>query len=140
MHPDAAAFGRRVLGGEAASPFDPDVIVLGARQLAFPPAELKKALGQQLSLLETARQALDGVALDPARTGVFIGMQTDLRASRNAVRIRWPELMAEAGVPADPAWMAAVADRAAGPLESATVIGCESHPIAASARISVNAF
>lgn len=122
---DAIALARRLLGGQGADPgFDAGVVELGARQLAFPPAELKKALGQQLVLLEVARQALEQAApADPARAGVFVGMQTDSRVCRHAARIRWSDLMAEAGVDADPAWTDAVADLAAEALDSATVIG-----------------
>jgi acyl transferase domain-containing protein/3-hydroxymyristoyl/3-hydroxydecanoyl-(acyl carrier protein) dehydratase/1-acyl-sn-glycerol-3-phosphate acyltransferase len=125
LDPDAAAFGRRLLGGQGAEAgFDPDMLGLGARQLAFPPAELKKALGQQLVLIELARHALQDIAApDPARTGVFIGMQTDTRVGRHGVRIRWPELMREAGVDAPPAWSERIADVASEPLDSATVIG-----------------
>jgi len=123
--PDAAAFARRLLGDQAIADFDPDIVVLSAHQLAFPPAELKMALGQQLILLETARQALEGVVLEPQRAGVFIGMQTDSRVARHAVRARWPDLMVEAGADTDhnAAWTAEVAGRAAEPLESAAVIG-----------------
>lgn len=122
---DAEALARRLLGGQPADPaFDAAALELGARQLAFPPAELHKALGQQLLLLEVARQALAQAApLDPARSGVFIGMQTDSRVCRHAVRIRWSDLMRETGEDADAAWMAAVAELAADALDSAAVIG-----------------
>ena len=49
--PDADAFGRRVCGN-GTSQLDRNRIQLSARSLAFPPADLKQALGQQLILLE----------------------------------------------------------------------------------------
>jgi acyl transferase domain-containing protein/3-hydroxymyristoyl/3-hydroxydecanoyl-(acyl carrier protein) dehydratase len=121
---DAVAFGRRILGGQAGAPaFEADVLALAARQLTFPPAELRKALGQQLVLLEVARHALQTVAeLDPARTGVFIGMQTDPRVCRHAVRIRWPDLMQEAGKAGQGTGPAAT-DVVSEALDSAAVIG-----------------
>ncbi|MDB5461045.1 MAG: omega-3 polyunsaturated fatty acid synthase subunit protein, partial [Caulobacteraceae bacterium] len=122
---DAIAFAQRLLGGQTPDgTFDADILGLGARQLTSPPAELKKALGQQLALLEVARQALQGVAQpDPDRTGVFIGMQTDPRVCRHGVRLRWPDLMREAGIAAPAAWAAEIADLACEPLDSAAVIG-----------------
>ena len=125
LDPDALALARRMFAGQSPdASFDADEVQLGARQLAFPPAELKKALGQQLVLLDVARQALNGVAaLDPARTGVFVGMQTDSRICRHTVRIRWADLMREAGVAAPAEWESQIADLACEAIDSAAVIG-----------------
>ncbi|MGU3422982.1 beta-ketoacyl synthase N-terminal-like domain-containing protein [Methylobacterium sp. D54C] len=120
---DAIAFTDRLIGAGVADPaFDGDAIALPMRQIAFPPVELERALGQQLVLLDVCRQALAGVApADRRRTGIFVGMETDSRVCLHGVRARWPELLAQ-GDRADPALIAAGDDFAL-PLDSAAVIG-----------------
>lgn len=68
-------------------------IQLGIKSLAFPPADLKEALGQQLILLDLLPEVLPGIAAtDGARTGIFIGMQTDSEVCRYGLRWRLPDL------------------------------------------------
>lgn len=126
-HLDAntAAFARRILGdGEHDPQFNPKVLTLPARRLAFPPAELKEALGQQLLLLEVLEEATQGLPpLDPVRSGIFVGMQTDSEACRYGLRWRWPDLVEKSDVRASPAWVKAAQDALAPPLGSAGVIG-----------------
>jgi acyl transferase domain-containing protein/3-hydroxymyristoyl/3-hydroxydecanoyl-(acyl carrier protein) dehydratase/1-acyl-sn-glycerol-3-phosphate acyltransferase len=119
LDPDAHAFTRRVLGlagPDEAPGFDPDVLVLPARELAFPPADLREALGQQLILLDVVHQATRDLApLDLPRTGIYVGMQTDSVVCRYAVRMRWAD--------GSGAGLEGAADGLTGPLTSAGVIG-----------------
>lgn len=123
LDPDVPSFIGRLLGGRPVDAgFDGDSLMLEARKLAFPPVELARALGQQTSLIEAARQALAAVAMpDRLRTGVYVGMQTDTRVCLHGVRARWRELLAEDGAD-DPA-LAAMADGLVDQLDSAAVIG-----------------
>jgi 3-hydroxymyristoyl/3-hydroxydecanoyl-(acyl carrier protein) dehydratase/1-acyl-sn-glycerol-3-phosphate acyltransferase len=120
---DMPSFLGRLLGEQPADPaFEANTLSFEAKKLAFPPIELAKALGQQTSLIEVARQALAGLAPpDRLRTGVYIGMQTDSRVCLHGVRARWRDLLAAAGRD-DPA-LAVFADGLADQVDSAAVIG-----------------
>jgi acyl transferase domain-containing protein/3-hydroxymyristoyl/3-hydroxydecanoyl-(acyl carrier protein) dehydratase/1-acyl-sn-glycerol-3-phosphate acyltransferase len=128
-HLDASAdaFARRVLGG-AATELPGDDVALAARQLAFPPADLRQALGQQLILLDVLDQALGqgGAPLsgvDAARTGVYVGMQTDSEICTYGLRWRLPDRLRQAGLAPDAAWLQAARQILPGPLDAAGVIG-----------------
>jgi len=125
LDPNATAFAERLLGdGNASADFDANCLKLSARQLVFPPNELKQALGQQLILLDVVQQVTAHLApLDPERTGVFVGMHTDSEICRYGLRKRWPELMQQAGITADSDWLTAAEKALSPPLDSAGVIG-----------------
>jgi len=55
-----------------------DKVNFTSGEIAFPPGDLKKALGQQLLMLKVAGEVIGQVKnLNKERTGVFIGLQTD---------------------------------------------------------------
>lgn len=77
-------------------------ISLSAKSLAFPPNDLKEALGQQLVLLELlpeVQTAIESVASD--RVGIFIGMQTDSEVCRYGLRWRLQDLAPDASIDLD---------------------------------------
>ncbi|MCC6507383.1 MAG: beta-ketoacyl synthase, partial [Aquimonas sp.] len=126
MDANTEAFAAHQLGesGYTGVDFDGTTLSLPAKQLAFPPADLKQALGQQLMLLEVAAEATRHIAkLDSERTGIYVGMQTDSEVCRYGLRWRWPDLMAQSGIRAGADWLGAAADALARPLDSAGVIG-----------------
>ena len=87
-------FGQRICGRQAAgSGYDKNKIFLSAAALAFPPNDLKEALGQQLvllNLLPEIQHVIEDVKSD--RAGIFIGMQTDSEVCRYGLRWRMPGL------------------------------------------------
>ncbi len=125
LDPDAEAFARRMLGdANPASDFDGETLTLDARRLAFPPNELRQALGQQLLLLEVLKAATaDSELPDPAQTGIYVGMQTDSNVCRYSTRIRWPELLAEARFQPTGEWVESASEALSPTLDSAGVIG-----------------
>jgi acyl transferase domain-containing protein len=69
---------------------DIDVTLAGLR---FPPRDLAETLGQQVLVLEAARDAAEGRQLPSERTAVLIGMGTDPETARIHARQRldaWP--------------------------------------------------
>lgn len=121
---DANAFAERLLGDGSTAAFEANNLKLSAKQLLFPPNELKQALGQQLILLDVARQAMAELApFDPERCGVFVGMQTDSEVCRYGLRMRWPELIRQAGIEADNDWLIDTEKMLSPSLDSAGVIG-----------------
>lgn len=122
----ADSLARRLLAGEAPATagFDPDTLGLPARELAFPPNELKQALGQQLLLLQVLRDATRDVPLpDPERTGIFVGAQVDAAICRHTLRMRWAERIDEHAPGLDPELAARLLDALSPPLDSASVLG-----------------
>ncbi|MCZ6502148.1 MAG: beta-ketoacyl synthase N-terminal-like domain-containing protein, partial [Gammaproteobacteria bacterium] len=95
---NADAFGHRVAGGRANSSyfqkkFQKNQISLSAKSLAFPPNDLKEALGQQLILLELLPEVESAIVqIENSRTGIFIGMQTDSEVCRYGLRWRIQDL------------------------------------------------
>ncbi|NOX50874.1 MAG: beta-ketoacyl synthase [Gammaproteobacteria bacterium] len=68
-------------------------VALTAKSLAFPPNDLKEALGQQLVLLDLLpdlEKSIEHTAKD--RIGIFIGMQTDSEVCRYGLRWRLQDL------------------------------------------------
>ncbi|WP_190823621.1 beta-ketoacyl synthase N-terminal-like domain-containing protein [Saccharopolyspora pogona] len=57
-------------------------------KLRVPPADLQKSLGQQVSILEAAREAVRDVSLVRDRTMVLIGMGCDVEVARYPTRTR----------------------------------------------------
>jgi len=81
---EAALFTSSGLGSTRA-----ESIELGVKGLKFPPRDLEQALGQQLTMLATAREALERTGeVNAQRTGVFVGMGTDPEVARYGVRWR----------------------------------------------------
>ncbi len=92
---DASAddFARRICGVAANAPEEKGKISLSAKSLAFPPNDLKEALGQQLLLLELLPEVQPYLQkMDSQKTGIFIGMQTDSEVCRAGLRWRLQDL------------------------------------------------
>jgi acyl transferase domain-containing protein/3-hydroxymyristoyl/3-hydroxydecanoyl-(acyl carrier protein) dehydratase len=71
----AGAFRDALLSGHAEEPVPGiEVAVDGLR---YPPRDLAEALGQQVLVLEAAREAVRGIVLPPERTSVLVGMGCD---------------------------------------------------------------
>ncbi|MGY4711372.1 beta-ketoacyl synthase N-terminal-like domain-containing protein [Mycolicibacterium sp. CBM1] len=83
---DAESFRRRALGPEA-HPTALDTVELDLVRLGFPPSELKASLSQQTTMLAAAGQALEGIGIDPERTGVIVGMGCDATIARQRLRV-----------------------------------------------------
>jgi acyl transferase domain-containing protein/3-hydroxymyristoyl/3-hydroxydecanoyl-(acyl carrier protein) dehydratase len=86
------AFRDALLTGKTQKPtrYDIEVALTGLR---FPPRDLEETLGQQLLVLEAAREAASGLRLPPERTAVLVGMGTDPETARIHARQRldaWP--------------------------------------------------
>ncbi|MFT7686648.1 MAG: acyl transferase domain-containing protein/3-hydroxymyristoyl, partial [Candidatus Azotimanducaceae bacterium] len=89
------AFGKRICGRSDTLDKENfcEQISLSAKSLAFPPNDLKEALGQQLILLELLPHLEDSIKkIDSHRMGVFIGMQTDSEVCRYGLRWRLEDL------------------------------------------------
>ncbi|MFK8001753.1 MAG: beta-ketoacyl synthase N-terminal-like domain-containing protein, partial [Polyangiales bacterium] len=63
-------------------------VSLPMRGLRFPPNDLKHTLAQQTLLLAAAFEALEGLELPTARTGVYVGMSCDADVTRYGARWR----------------------------------------------------
>jgi acyl transferase domain-containing protein/3-hydroxymyristoyl/3-hydroxydecanoyl-(acyl carrier protein) dehydratase len=84
--------------------------------LRFPPHDLAQTLGQQVLVLEAARDAAHGVTLPPDRTSVLIGMGCDPEIARIHARHRLDAWSAAQGRPG-------VGDSVSPPLTAARVLG-----------------
>ncbi|WP_218020284.1 beta-ketoacyl synthase N-terminal-like domain-containing protein [Nocardia sienata] len=113
---DYAEFRESLLGGvrrrEPVTEYD--VALDGLRT---PPADLRQTLGQQVAVLEAAREAAGRVGLPRERTTVLIGMGCDAEVARHPARVRVAAHCAEVGV-REP-----VADAFAAPLAAPAVLG-----------------
>ncbi|MFT5209955.1 MAG: acyl transferase domain-containing protein/3-hydroxymyristoyl [Flavobacterium sp.] len=97
---DADAFGKRICSEDLGSGNQGsgnqglcEQISLSAKSLAFPPNDLKEALGQQLILLDLLPQIEHSInKIDHHRMGIFIGMQTDSEVCRYGLRWRLEDL------------------------------------------------
>ena len=90
--------------------------------LGFPPRDLEESLAQQTSILAVTAEALAQIpALDPQRTGVYVGMCVDPQVARHGLRVRLQELLAGE---ADTEGWRAVNSKAARHLTAAGVLGC----------------
>jgi acyl transferase domain-containing protein/3-hydroxymyristoyl/3-hydroxydecanoyl-(acyl carrier protein) dehydratase len=96
--------------------------------LKAPPNDLKCALGQQLLMLEAARDVVAhlgddaAAALPSIRTGVMIGMGADIQVTSAGLRFRAEALANAAGV-TDDATIAGLRDLAMAPMGPASVLG-----------------
>ena len=94
--------------------------------LKFPPNDLQDALPQQLTLLATAREAIEQVTHLPSETtGVFIGMEPDPEVCRYGLRWRQAQRLRDAGKqPADHTeWLQRTGDEIIPTLNAAGVVG-----------------
>ncbi|MEC9465977.1 MAG: beta-ketoacyl synthase N-terminal-like domain-containing protein, partial [Myxococcota bacterium] len=100
-----------------------DTLDLAVQGLKFPPRDLEQALGQQLTMLAAAREALERTGqVDPTRSGVFVGMGCDPEVARYGVRWRmqdWAPYWGEA----EPGVVSTLEDAAVSHLESPGVLG-----------------
>ncbi len=111
-----------ILGDRAGHAGIEEYVQFGAQDLAFPPADLKRALGQQLLVLDAANSALESVdTLDHGRSGIYVGMEIDPEICRYGVRWRLPELLS--GIVDDADWLAQAQAEIVGALSAADVIG-----------------
>ncbi|NNF11643.1 MAG: beta keto-acyl synthase [Gemmatimonadetes bacterium] len=116
------SFVRRLVGPRQGVDTVTDEIVLAMADLGFPPNDLQESLAQQSSILAVLDEALAQVgAVDPSRTGVYIGMCVDPEAARHGLRVRLRELVSEN---TDQDGWREVNARSARHLTSAGVIGC----------------
>lgn len=93
-----------------------------ADRLSSPPSDLKYALGQQLLMLNTTQKLVDqGMTLDAARCGVFIGMGADAEINRYGFRKRAAELLARGGIGAENYDVTAL-EAAIGPIMNAAIV------------------
>ncbi|MBO9607942.1 MAG: hypothetical protein J7639_18420 [Paenibacillaceae bacterium] len=104
-----------------------ELTIKGSR-LSFPPNDLRKALPQQLLILQAAEEALEPIRDIPAdRTGFYIGMQCDSEIARHIARIRIPQWAGEwarkEGAELDSSTLEACQNGFADELDGATVLG-----------------
>lgn len=116
------SFVRRLVGPDIGGDTTTDEVVLAMSDLGFPPNDLQESLAQQSSILAVLDEAIAQVGdVDPARTGVYIGMCVDPEAARHGLRVRLRELLSPEAD--QDGWREANA-RSARHLTSAGVIGC----------------
>ncbi|MEJ2659861.1 MAG: polyketide synthase, partial [Desulfobacteraceae bacterium] len=107
---DTAAFAEFLATGAIPGEKPRDAVRLAKNDLAFPPLDLGRCLGQQLLLLAAASDALAQVRrIDGRSAGVFIGMGADAETNRYGLRWRLADLLAEQGIEKDAAWVEAAA-------------------------------
>ncbi|OZM70807.1 beta keto-acyl synthase [Amycolatopsis antarctica] len=112
-------FRESLLGGVARTMAAGDYEVrLGG--LRTPPSDLRQALGQQVAILEAAREAASGVILPRERTMVLVGMGCDVEVARHPTRVRMASRLTATGAQAV---SAEVQDAFAVPLDAAAVLG-----------------
>ncbi|RIE05257.1 beta-ketoacyl synthase N-terminal-like domain-containing protein [Cohnella faecalis] len=104
-------------------------IELSLKEITVPPVDLKQALPQQVTLLQTAAAAAaEAGGLSGERTGVYVGMQCDAEIARHIARVRvgeWAlkhEDLFDADNP-DALFASSLQNAFYGPLESSTVVG-----------------
>jgi acyl transferase domain-containing protein/3-hydroxymyristoyl/3-hydroxydecanoyl-(acyl carrier protein) dehydratase len=107
-----------LLSGKALDKPVPDIEV-ALDGLRYPPRDLGETLGQQVLVLEAAREAVRGIELPPQRTAVLIGMGCDPETARVNARRR-----VNAWLPPGESGAVAVAgNRFSPPLTAARVLG-----------------
>lgn len=101
-----------------------DASYLDIKKIAFPPKELKRALGQQIILLDLVEQLLTKTQLTRLKqTGVYIGMGVDPNVSRYGLRYRLQTILASHGIKIDKDWLEQAGDTIIGPMESGHILG-----------------
>ncbi|MCC7071419.1 MAG: beta keto-acyl synthase [Deltaproteobacteria bacterium] len=108
-------------------------IAVALEGLRFPPHDLRESIAQQLLVFEAGRRAVHALgarvdeALPRERTGVFVGMGTDVSVTTPGLRWRAPRLarrLALQGGADDGALARALKDAAMPPLPAQGVLGC----------------
>jgi acyl transferase domain-containing protein/3-hydroxymyristoyl/3-hydroxydecanoyl-(acyl carrier protein) dehydratase len=122
------AFVRRLVAPRGGESTVTSEIALPMTGLGFPPKDLQESFPQQTAILAVLEEALGQIpAVDPTRTGVYIGMSVDPEAARHGLRVRLHELLdvdGDGDVEIDiAAWRAANRDSARH-LTAAGVLGC----------------
>lgn len=102
----AGAFRDTLLTGQA-QPTPERHIDVALTDLRFPPRDLAETLGQQVLVLEAARDAAAGLRLAPERTAVLIGMGTHPDTARIHAKQRLDAWAAETGEGFSPSLTAA---------------------------------
>ena len=95
-------------------------VVLDGAWVKFPPKDLEQALPQQNLLLRMAQSCAQQTSWDPNRTGVWVGMGTDVQVCRYGARWRVQEWGRQLGFSASEELKDAMISK----LESAGVLGC----------------
>jgi acyl transferase domain-containing protein/3-hydroxymyristoyl/3-hydroxydecanoyl-(acyl carrier protein) dehydratase len=114
---------RDTLLSGASPPRVPQDIEVTLPGLRFPPRDLEEALGQQVLMLEAARDAAAEVRLPAERTAVLVGTGTDPETARIHARYRldaWPPLTG----------LAAAGETFSPPLTAARVLGSMANIVA----------
>jgi acyl transferase domain-containing protein/3-hydroxymyristoyl/3-hydroxydecanoyl-(acyl carrier protein) dehydratase len=107
-----------LLSGQVPDKPVPDIEV-ALDGLRYPPRDLGETLGQQLLVLEAAREAVLGIELPPQRTAVLIGMGCDPETARGGARRRLHAWLSQRESRAG----AGVGDGFSPPLTAARVLG-----------------
>ena len=95
-------------------------VTLDGAWVKFPPKDLEQALPQQNLLLRLAQSCSQQTTWDPKRTGVWVGMGTDVQVCRYGARWRVQEWGQQLGFAVSDALKDAMIPK----LESAGVLGC----------------
>ena len=107
-----------LLSGQAPDKPVPDIEV-ALDGLRYPPRDLGETLGQQVLVLEAAREAVLGIELPPQRTAVLIGMGCDPETARVHARRRLDAWLSQRASGAG----AGAGDGFSPPLTAARVLG-----------------
>ena len=124
LNEDLDSFSELVFGEDhSLNPYLPkDQVAFNVKDLTFPPADLKQALGQQLLLLKTAQSALKKVPqVQGDQSGVYIGMGTDSEICRLGLRLRLRDLL-DPNI-SDEAWLKKAENTVSDALTAAGVVG-----------------
>ena len=95
--------------------------------LRYPPKDLAQTLGQQLLILEAARHVAARLgAIEPTRTGVFVGMGCDAEIARYLTRAHaeeWAQKWRRHGIQVDESWLEALKDAFSPPMDTGMTVG-----------------
>lgn len=95
-------------------------IELNLDEAHFPPADLKRAVGQQLAILKAAHEAMKNIQVsDLLKAGVWIGMGCDTEVARSGFGCRLTEAFPEA----DDDWLKLAHEAIRPTLEASDAIG-----------------
>ena len=95
-------------------------VVLDGAWVKFPPRDLEQALPQQNLLLRLAHSCSQQTQWDSSKTGIWVGMGTDVNVCRYGARWRLSDWADALGLSVD----ASLQDSIVNPLQSAGVLGC----------------